>query len=262
LERLRLLMTEGERIAQIGSWEYIAATQETVWSAGERRIYGVDPAEPSLDYTAMLQRAIHPEDAELLDQSFHAALQAGAPFELEHRIVRPDGAVRVVRDLAYPSFDDTGQVRKYTGTTLDITESKEAEAQLQQTEARLLLATASGQIGLWYWDIVTDTFDLSALCLQHMAVPPGSAFNYPHFLAVLHSKDRDSADQAIQAALRDHHGYACEYRVAQPDGGYRWIQATGHGVYDEAGSPIGMMGVTQDITERKQTEVALYESKE
>ena len=136
LERMHLIMTEAERIAQLGAWEYIADTQETVWSQGECLIYGVEPGS-SPNYGEMLRRSIHPEDAEHLNRVFMAATQARAPFELEHRIVRPDGTERVVRDLAYPFFDANGQLVKYIGTTLDITERKATEVELERYRMHL-----------------------------------------------------------------------------------------------------------------------------
>lgn len=131
MDRIRLLMQEGERIAQLGTWEYIAADQSTVWSEEEFRIYGVDPATPSPDYQSMLRERIPADDAERLNRIFKAALEQGAPYEMEHKVVWPDGTVRHVQDLAYPTFDPDGKLTKYIGTTLDITDRKRAEAEIR-----------------------------------------------------------------------------------------------------------------------------------
>jgi two-component system sensor histidine kinase UhpB len=85
----------------------------------------------------MLRNNIHPDDAAVLDQTFRQALREGAVFELEHRIVRPDGNVRVVYDLAQPYFDENGKLVRYVGTTLDITERKRAEEALLRSRAEL-----------------------------------------------------------------------------------------------------------------------------
>ena len=127
LERMRNLLAEGQRVAHVGSFEYVAATQTTVWSEEEYRIYGLDPAGPSPAYDVMLAKCIHPDDAALLHQTFSAAMQSNSVYELEHRIVRPDGSVRWVYDRALPYFDDSGKLLRYVGATLDITERKQAE---------------------------------------------------------------------------------------------------------------------------------------
>jgi PAS domain S-box-containing protein len=120
LERTRHQMAEGQRIAHLGSWEYIAATQTTVWSDEEKRIYGLDPAQPSPEYEVMLRHHIHPHDAAELDRSFRTALQHSAVFDHENRIIRPDGTVRWIYNKAQPYFDEHGKLLSYIGATLDI----------------------------------------------------------------------------------------------------------------------------------------------
>ncbi len=137
LERMKTILEEGQRLAHFGSWEYVAETRETIWSEEELRIYGFDPAGPSPDYQNMLRNCIHPEDAERLDQVFGEALRNGSVYEMEHRIVRPDGTVRLVYDLAQPHFDEQGKLLKYVGATLDITERRQAERALRESEQRV-----------------------------------------------------------------------------------------------------------------------------
>ena len=139
LQKLAYLLAEGQRIAHVGSFEYLAASQQTVWSDEEFRIYGYDPEQPSPDYATMLAKSIHPEDAALLDQTFRSAMQNRAVYELEHRIVRPDGSVRWVYDRAHPTYDSKGQLVRYAGVTLDITERKALEESLRESEQRYAL---------------------------------------------------------------------------------------------------------------------------
>jgi PAS domain S-box-containing protein len=132
LERTRNTLVEAQKIAHLGSFEYIAATQTTVWSEEEYRIYGLDPSEPSPAYEVMLQKCIHPDDAALLHETFSRAMQTLTAYELEHRVVRPDGSVRWVYDQARPYFDGQGELVRYLGVTLDITERKQANQLLQE----------------------------------------------------------------------------------------------------------------------------------
>jgi PAS domain S-box-containing protein len=136
LEHTRKQLAEGQRIAHVGSWEFDAATQTTIWSDEEKRIYGLDPAARSPDYAALLRQHIHPDDAPQLDERFRAALQQGATFENEHRIVLPDGSVRWIYDKAQPYFDERGRLTRYIGATLDITERRAAEEALREADRR------------------------------------------------------------------------------------------------------------------------------
>ncbi len=127
LKQTRYTLSEAQKLAHVGSFEYVAATQKTFWSEEEYRIYGLDPNEPSPTYDVMLAKCIHPDDVALLHDTFSSAIENCEIYELEHRIVRPDGSVRWVYDRAQPYFDEHGRLLRYVGATLDITDRKQAE---------------------------------------------------------------------------------------------------------------------------------------
>jgi PAS domain S-box-containing protein len=132
LRHTRNLLAETQKVARLGSFEYVAATNTTVWSEEEFCIYGLDPTEGSPRYEEMLAKCIHPDDASLLHDTFMKALQNNAIYELEHRIVQPDGNVRWVYDRALPYFDKAGKLLRYVGATLDITERKVNALELEE----------------------------------------------------------------------------------------------------------------------------------
>ena len=130
LKKIKNLLLEGQKIAHLGTFEYIAETGNTFWSAEEYSIYGLDSNGSSPDYETLLAKSIHPEDVDLLSRTFFNAMQEGLVYELEHRIIRPDGSLRWVFDRAHPYFDNDGKLIRYVGSTLDITERKNAEESL------------------------------------------------------------------------------------------------------------------------------------
>jgi PAS domain S-box-containing protein len=137
VERMRVMLEEGQKIAHVGSWEYLADAQTTVWSDEQCRIYGIDPAAGSPPYDVMLAKHIHPDDSSALREAFSAALRNHAIYEQEHRIVRPDGSVRVLYERALPYFDENGKLVKYMGASLDITERKLADEALHRLNESL-----------------------------------------------------------------------------------------------------------------------------
>ena len=123
------------------------------WSDEEFRIFGLDPSGQSPTYDDMLATLIHPEDAARLHKTFTAAMQSGSSFELEYRIVRPDGSERWLYELVHPYLDGSGKLLRCIGTTLDITERKRAEEeriamekQIQETQKLESLGVLAGGI--------------------------------------------------------------------------------------------------------------------
>ncbi len=258
-ERLRGLMADGESIAQLSAWEYEVATQKTTWSPGEARIYGIEPG-PSPDYSVLLRKHVHPDDVDSLDRTFLNAVANQRTFEMVHRIVRPDGSVRTLRNLAHPRFDPTGTLVTYVGVTLDETERKQAEEDMQRSEARLRLATEGARIGTWSWDLDTGAVDWDPLCAQHMALREGASPSYETFVSVLHPDDRDRVERLVQESLETRTPYSAEYRVMSPDGNDRCIVGRGEGRYGSDGRPVGMSGITLDVTDTKRIQEQLVAS--
>jgi PAS domain S-box-containing protein len=149
LQDARFMLTEAQAIAHVGSFQYIAKTKETIWSDEECRIYGLAPGTPSPSYEVMLAEFIHPDDAPLLSQTFAAAIDSRSVYDLEHRIVRPDGSVRVVHDRAHPYLDERGELDRYVGATVDVTEQRRAEERLAQ-QGRLLDLSSDA---IFAWDL-------------------------------------------------------------------------------------------------------------
>jgi two-component system, cell cycle sensor histidine kinase and response regulator CckA len=261
LERLQFVLSEAQRIAHVGSFEYVADTQTTVWSEEECRIYGLAAGCPSPSYQVMLERFIHPHDAGLLRETFTAAMQSGSMYELEHRIVRPDGTVRVVHDRAHPYFDEQGRLVRYVGATLDITDRKQAEEELRQANARLEMAQRAAGAGVWDWDVSTGDLEWSPELFRLFGLDSAKAgASFAAWEAALHPEDVGNARARIEYALREHTLLDSEYRVVHPDGAVRWISALGQGSYDAHGQPVRMAGICVDITARKQAEQALLEA--
>jgi len=133
LERQEFLFSRVQDIADIGVWEFDPRTDELTWSDGIRRIHGVDD-----DYEPTLEEAIdfyHPEDRDKIAEAVTRAIENDEPYDLELRIVRPDGEVRDVRARGEVSTGEHTERDLVRGVFQDITERKERERELQKFKA-------------------------------------------------------------------------------------------------------------------------------
>jgi PAS domain S-box-containing protein len=135
LKRSEASLAEAQRIAHLGSWEWDLRTDEVRWSDETYRIYGYAPGElaPTRD---TFWRLVHPDDRQRVRSALQDALDGGKPYDIEHRIVRPDGTERVVHRQGEVVRDGAGNPVRMVGTVLDVTERSRA---LEQAERALEL---------------------------------------------------------------------------------------------------------------------------
>lgn len=137
----------------------------------------------------------------------------------------------------------------------DISERKQAEAELWQSKERLEAAASAGIVGIWDWDIVADRLIWDKVMCQLYGMPPGGfGGTYDEWTRAVHPEDLPHAEAEVQAALRGEREYAPEFRVIWPDGSVHHIKAASRTTFDDQGRPFRMIGVNYDITEQKKAE--------
>jgi diguanylate cyclase (GGDEF)-like protein/PAS domain S-box-containing protein len=134
-------LTEAQRIASLGSWDWDIVRGDLRWSDEFYRIFGLPRERFGATYAAFLQ-SVHPDDRARVQQAVDDAL-ASKPYDIEHRIVRPDGSERVLRERGEVTFDADGHPVRMVGTGQDITEQKHAELRLRQA-AKVFENTSEG----------------------------------------------------------------------------------------------------------------------
>lgn len=145
-----------------------------------------------------------------------------------------------------------------------ITQRLRAQRRLHDSETRLELAIRAGALGIYDYDLLQERTTWDARVRELWGVSPGETVTFDTFLSGLHPEDRDATLRLLEESLgpRSNGTHAAEYRVvSRRDGSIRWISSTGTVFFDQ-GKPVRMVGIVQDITDRKQAELALAHSAE
>ena len=140
-------LKQAQAVAHLGSYEVDVLTGHTRWSDEVFRILGLDPARGSLSRQDFIERIVHPEDREYAIQRYDQAVQEGKVYDLECRVIRPDGSVRFVQSMGEPIRNTDGAVVRLVGALLDITERKQAEENLREAQAELAHVTRVATLG-------------------------------------------------------------------------------------------------------------------
>jgi PAS domain S-box-containing protein len=155
LRRSEASLNRAQQLAHLGSWERDMATGCLRWSEETCRIFGVDPRSFGGTYAAFLSY-VHPDDRSFVEQALAEALAGNAPYGVDHRIVRPDGVVRVVHEQADVVRNSAGEPVRLLGTVQDITERKQLADERERLLAREQAAHAEAEAERAWLSAVLD----------------------------------------------------------------------------------------------------------
>ena len=159
-----------------------------------------------------------------------------------------------------PHPDPTGEPlqRELHALRRRVAELEAAQAPLRRTEQLLARAEQVGHLGCWSWDVRADRVRWSAeLCRIYGLAAESFSGGYADYLAYVHPDDRERVRAAVTAALQDRRAFALDECIVRADGELRVLHSAGWVEVDETGAPARLLGVCQDITERRRAEEAL-----
>jgi PAS domain S-box-containing protein len=189
---------------------------------------------------------------------------AGEAVTFEQEIPYDGIGPRFMRVSYTPDLAPDGRVLGYLCAANDISDRRRAELALHASEERLRLATTTGKVGLWDWDIVANRITWTESLYEiHGVTPAEFTGTIESFTRLVHPDDRSIVARAIERSLQAATAYEVEFRAVRSNGDVCWLFSNAI-VLRERGAPTGksvrMSGATLDVTERKRAELALRES--
>lgn len=251
-------LDEAQRIANIGSWELNLLNGRLRWSREVFRIFELDPSGFTASYEGFLN-VIHPEDREMVDEAYTTSVTNRTPYDIRHRLLMPDGRIKWVRERCETYYDKQGKPVRSAGTMQDITQTKAAEDQLNS--ARRLFETIVENVPNMIF--MKRASDLSFEFLNHAGE---QLVGMSRDKLIGHSDydffPKEQADfftsQDREVLGRNEMVDIPEEKLDTPQG-TRILHTKKVAIRDAQGRPQYLLGISEDLTERKQTEANLLE---
>ena len=227
-----------------GRWTYLSP-------AAVRRIYGCEPADLlGREFREQLAQEVSERDLAV----FRRILAGESVFDYETRHLRRDGSHVDLSFNSIPMRDAQGAVIGATGTARDVTAEKAAAAALYENVEKLRLAVDAAELVYWEWERDSDRLHWGRDPSSVLGEAGGRDTRWSEYLESVHPEDRDRYLATVSAAWQQAGLCTNEYRVIRQDGGVAWLSSHGRTLADPSGRVYRMIGVTQDITERKRQE--------
>ncbi|MCP4981768.1 MAG: PAS domain-containing protein [Gammaproteobacteria bacterium] len=276
-------LKDAQRIAKIGHSIWDEKKDREVYASGEaQRIFGIPQGQFANDFDQHLN-FVHPDDRKRVEAMSEQFYRDRCNYEMEYRIVRPDGEIRHIGEIGEVEFDEAGKLDRTISTIQDITGKKMAEkalveahdkleqrveertSELRESEKLFRQAAEVASLGHYEWDVLADRCTYASeeyarilgLTVEEVLTQHNTR---DKDIMLVHPGDRERVLETYAAFDKGSGGYDMEYRVIRPDGEQRHLREIESPVVDHKGQLIRNVGILQDITERTKLLRSLEES--
>jgi len=256
LQRSESYLTEGQRLAHMGSWAFDAAGFD-YWSPELFRMHGLEAASKAPTVQEYLD-CVHPQDRGFMAELIKRILAEPSRFDTTKRIVRPDGEVRYIRCVGTPVVENQA-LKKFVGTTIDVTEYELLTLELHRREAYLTDAQRLSHTGSFGWRPASGEIFWSDETYRIFEYDRAVKPTIDLMVQRVHPEDRVDFQNVIDRASRGATHFEHAYRLLLPDGRVKHVHALAHALEDASGN-CEFVGAVMDVTERKRAEEAVLRS--
>ncbi len=257
LEYRESQLRNAQRIAKIGNWKLDFVAQKQYWSDEIYSILEIERESDEISIDACLT-FIHPEDRDKVLKAQQNAINGDGFYDVESRVILSDGRIKHIRDTGEITFNEKGEPVQGAGVIKDITEQKQTEAQLLETTERFALATQSGKIGIWEWNVRENSLIWDDITCGIFEIKPEEfSGNLDTWAKFLHPDTQSYAQQKVEKALSGEENYNVELKIITATQKIKYVKSYAYVLFDENKQPQRMVGSMWDVTWQKFAEEEL-----
>jgi len=259
IKRLTDLPVETQHTAMMGGWEYSYCTRKLAWTDEMFRIYETSPEEFVVSWDSMLERCAA-DSRRRFREAFARAESGDGQMDLELELTTFKNR-RIWARLTGHLEKLDGRPFRALGSLQNVQAQKLAQIALENSSGWLKLSMNMANMHAWRWDKIKDelTFAIAEGQAVHL---PRAYRSLKDFLARVHPRDRGRIARGIDQAFESRGEVHGDFRLKMRDGSYRSYSAVARPLFDAAGEPRGLVGVTQDVTRRVEADAQLRRSEQ
>jgi PAS domain S-box-containing protein len=258
LRRNEAFLSDAQKLSHTGSWRHDVASGAITVSPEVYRIHDIKPDEDASN-TEFFFGKFHPEDRKRVVDLFERAEIEKIEFQVDYRIVLPDGTIKHLHTIGHPVLNESGDLVEFVGTAMDVTAAKQAEEALRQSENYLAEAQRLSHTGSFGWSVSTGEIIWSDETLRIFRYDRTRKPTLELILQRVHPEDLTLVKQTIESAAQNGKDFEHQYRLVMPDGEVKHVHVVAHAKRDESGENE-FVGAVMDVSERERADEDLRQS--
>lgn len=243
-------LEDSQMVTNIGTWAFDVQSNKPYWSKQMYDILGVHKGDDELSWDHVLN-SVHPDDRGIFFGNYQKTLDEKKDLDFEHRIRRNDGQERVVLVRTNVVLDEDREVCCIFGTIQDVTERRELESKLDESEERLKSIADRLTVGIWSYDYVENEMTFCSKGIEEVYGVSTDKFkeNPRIWVEFILPEDKEMVEnQQLQLARGEEIQF--QFRIVDGNGQFKWLEGQTIPYLDESGVLTRIDGIVQDITER------------
>jgi|CXWL01.1.fsa_nt_gi PAS domain S-box-containing protein len=240
--------------AQMGTFDWDIPKKRLKWSRWHEQMWGFDRGEFPGSFDAFSER-VHPEDLPLVQARIDACIATREPYQMEFRLVWPDGSLHWIQARGEFAYDIDGKPSRMRGVVVETTAQKQVEEALRASEERLVEAQALARVGSWQTEFPGLEVTWSDQTHRIFETDPSTyKVTHPEFMSRVHPDDRERVQAAFAASGESAAPCSVEHRIVVSGGVVKHVEERWQVLFDAHDRPVRAVGTCRDITAEVQTQ--------